>query len=55
MANQKIFSRSQKEKLEHAMDLVHDVQLEIEETGKHKRIINKLDKIVGMIYEIYPE
>ena len=44
------------EKLAHAMDIVHDVKLEVEETvestGKGKRLYKKLDNIVGLLYDL---
>ena len=43
--------RGQIEKLAHAMDYIHSVMLELEESGKNKRIYNNLDKAVGFIYD----
>lgn len=39
----------QREKLQYAMDCVREVKNEIEETGKNKRIVNALDKVVGIL------
>jgi len=40
------------EKIEHAMDYVHSVMTEIEESGKNKRIWNILDKAIGLLYDV---
>lgn len=42
----------QREKILHAMDCVRLVKNEIEETGKNKRISNKLDKVIGILDNI---
>ena len=40
------------EDIEHAMDYIHQVQMEIEESGKNKRIWNILDKCIGFLYDV---
>lgn len=39
-------------KICHAMDNVIDVMHELEEAGKCKRIVNNLDKVCGILYNI---
>ncbi len=45
-------TRRQIEELSHAMDYTVKVMHEIEETGKDKRIAQKLDKAVGILYDV---
>ncbi len=45
-------TREQVEKLQHAMDNIFSVMCEIEETGKNKRVVKTLDKVIGILYEI---
>lgn len=40
------------EKISHAMDYIHEVMMEIEESGKNKRIYNILDKCIGFLYDV---
>ena len=55
MAKVKLTDR-QYEKLTHALDLVHDVKIDVEETvestGKGKRLYKELDDIVAMLYSL---
>ena len=51
MADTKL-TRCQIEEIEHAMDSIHRVMEEIEESGKNKRVWNALDKCIGILYEL---
>lgn len=42
----------QKHQIAQAMDLIIGVMREVEESGKHKRIVNALDKITGVLYNM---
>lgn len=42
----------QKEQIAQAMDLIIHVMREEEESGKHKRIVNALDKVTGELYNL---
>ncbi len=42
----------QREKLHHAMDYIHSVMMEIEESGKNKRVWNALDRCMSILYEM---
>lgn len=48
----KHLTREQIEHLYHAIDEIHRVQSEIEESGKNKRIWQALDKCIGILYEL---
>lgn len=42
----------QAEKLIHAMDYIWRVKSEVDETGKNKRIVNALDKCIGILDDV---
>ena len=42
----------QKDQIAGAIDLIVDVIREIEESGKNKRILNALDKVTGILYNL---
>jgi hypothetical protein len=43
-------TNEQREHIQHAMDEIHAVMLEVE--GNHKRIWNALDKVMGILYNV---
>lgn len=43
---------NQREQIIYAMECVRLVKNEIEETGKDKRIVNALDKVIGILDNI---
>lgn len=45
-------TNEQREHIQHAMDEVHAVMLEVEESRNHKRIWNALDKVMGILYNV---
>lgn len=55
MPRKKKLTDEQMEKICHAMDYVIDVMHELEEAGKCKRIVNNMDKVCGILYNILHE
>ena len=50
--NEMKLDERQAEKLLHAMDYIWRVKSEVEEMGKNKRIVNALDKCIGILDDV---